>query len=141
MMAETTTVRYPEATSEAPVIPGLAELLDEIARLHELDEDWDLDGSRRIDSEALLLANRVARLVAETAVQETRSWQPPEVGPVPDGSVALTWEGDHRETLMLFRPGQSATVECVTREKSAPPVRHEAPERQAVRLALWALGG
>src|SRR5437879_2595181 len=82
---------------------SLSEALQGIAQLQELDEDWDLDGARPIDPQAMQLASQVARSVAELAEQEGANWQPPEIGPVPDGSVAVTWEGSHRDVLMVFR--------------------------------------
>src|SRR6266849_4187812 len=88
----------------------LSEVLEEIAQLQELDEDWDLDGACPIDPQALRLASRVLRSVAAIAAQEGVNWQPPEIGPVPDGSVAITWEGRQRDTLMLFRPGPAVSV-------------------------------
>ena len=116
-------------------------VLNEIGQLRELDEDWDLDGARPIDPQAIRLAARVVRSVEESAAQEGASWQPPESGPVPDGSVAVTWEGSRRQVLMVLRPGQAAEVECVSREEGAAPVRQIVPEAAAIRLALWALGG
>jgi hypothetical protein len=118
----------------------LSEALREIAQLQELDEDWDLDGARPIDPQAMQLASGVVRAVEELAAQEGVNWQQPEIGPVPDGSVAVTWEGNDRDTLMVFRPGQAISVECVTQEEGAGPIRRVVPEAEAVRLALWALG-
>ena len=40
---------------------------------------------------------------------------------------------------MLVRPGQAVSVECVTQGEGSGPIRQILPERQAVRLALWAL--
>ena len=128
------------ATGDVPSNGELSEALEEIAQLQELDEDWDLDGARPIDPQAMQLASQVARSVAELAEQEGVNWQPPEIGPVPDGSVAITWEGGQRDVLMVFRPGQTASVECVTQEEGAGPVRQVVSEAEAVRLALWALG-
>jgi hypothetical protein len=119
---------------------SLYEALNEIAQLQELDERWDMDGARSIDPQAMRLATRVVRSFAKLVEQERVNWQPPEIGPVPDGSVAVTWEGGRREVMMVFRPGQTASVECVTQEEGAGPIRQVVSEAEAVRLALWALG-
>ena len=68
-------------------------------------------GLDTIDQQAMQLASRVVRAVEEVTAQEGVNWQTPEIGPVPDGSVAVTWEGSHRDTLMVFRPGQATGVE------------------------------
>ncbi len=118
----------------------LTEALNQISQLQELDDDWDLDGAHRIDPEAIQAASRLLRGVEEIAWQGDVPWQPPEIGPAPDGSVALTWEGGIRQALMVFRPGQSTRVECITREKGIQPVRQVVSEAEAIPLALWALG-
>lgn len=126
---------------EDPSSARLAEALAELSRLQELGEDWDLDGARPIDHETIQIASGFVRSVAEAAREQGVAWEVSEVGPVPDGSVALTWEGTGRQTLMIFRPRPSTGVECVTRKEGAKPVRHVVPESEAVPLALWALGG
>jgi hypothetical protein len=74
------------------------------------------------------------------AAQEGVNRQQPEIGPVPDGSVAVTWEGSHQAALMVFRPGQAIRVECVTQGAGSRLIRQVMSETEAVRLALWALG-
>ena len=118
----------------------LTEVLSQLSQLQELDDDWDMDGAHRIDQEAIGLASRLVRQVEEMAQRVDMPWQSPEIGPVPDGSVALTWEGDARQTLMVFRPGKSTTVECITKEEGIQPARQIVSETEAVQLALWALG-
>jgi hypothetical protein len=132
-------VVLPSAVRAIRPTDQLLEALNEIEKVQELEEDWDLDGARRIDPEAIRLASRLVRSVEELAWQEGVRWQMPEIGPVPDGSVALTWEGSGRQTLMVFRPGEATAVECVTREEGNPPVRQFVSEAEAGRLALWAL--
>jgi hypothetical protein len=129
------------APPDAGSTPELTELLDELSRLQELDEDWDLDGAHRIDEEAIRSAAWLVRMVEKTARQRGLPWSPPEIGPVPDGSVALTWEGDGRQTLTILRSGHASTVECVVKEEGASPIRQVVPRPEAVRVALWALGG
>lgn len=119
---------------------SLSEALNEVARLQELDENWDLDGARPIDPQAMQLASHVVRSVEEMAALEGVNWEQPEIGPVPDGSVAVTWEGSRRDALMVFRPEQTASVECVTQEEGTGPIRQVVSEAEAVRLALWTLG-
>jgi hypothetical protein len=140
-------MKEPVVVTNAPVTEPkirptarLTEVLNQIAQLQELDDDWDLDGAHGIDPEAIRLASRLVRDVEEVAWQADVPWQPPEIGPVPDGSVALTWEGSIRQALMVFRPGQSTRVECITREEGKQPVRQVVAETEAVQLALSALG-
>src|SRR5260370_18605258 len=83
----------PVTEPEIRATAGLTDALHQISQLQELDDDWDLDGARRIDPEAIRLASRLVRGGEEIAWQDDVPSQPPEVCPVPAGSVALTWEG------------------------------------------------
>jgi hypothetical protein len=117
----------------------LTESLNDICRLVELEDDWDLDGARRIDMDAVRLASQMVLAVELAIGREGVQWQPPEIGPAPDGSIAMRWDGGVRQTLMVFRPGQTSSVECVTREQGRRPIREVVPVVDAVALALWAL--
>ncbi len=70
----------------------MSETVNTILQLQELDDDWDLDGAQPIDPMAIELAARFVRSIGELSKQEGLSWQTPSVGPVSDGSVALTWD-------------------------------------------------
>jgi hypothetical protein len=121
----------------------VSETVNTILKLRELEDDWDLDGARPIDPMAIELAARFVRSIGELAKQEGLSWQTPSVGPVSDGSVALTWDVGARQTLTIFRPQQLPLVVCVTREKGETggrPVRQVVQSEEGARLVLWALG-
>jgi hypothetical protein len=121
----------------------VSETVNTILKLRELEDDWDLDGARPIDPMAIELAARFVRSIGELAKQEGLSWQTPSVGPVSDGSVALTWDVGARQTLEIFRPQQLPLVVCVTREKvetGGRPVRQVVQSEEGARLVLWALG-
>lgn len=128
-------IRTPDVRSTTRI----TESLDEIARQEELEDDWDLDGALPIGTGAIRLASQLVRTVDEIAWQEGLSWHPPEIGPVPDGSIALTWEGSIRQTLIICHPHQSPTIECVTVEEGVPPIRQIVSIAEAARLVLWAL--
>jgi CubicO group peptidase (beta-lactamase class C family) len=130
-------VRSPDAYSTA----RLAEVLGDIQSLQDLEPDWNLEGARPISRQAMQVASQLVRAVEWASSQQGISWQPPEVGPVPDGSVALTWEGGTRETLMVFRPDQLGVVECISRENRGRSIRQFVSMSDATRLALWTLEG
>jgi hypothetical protein len=128
--------------SETVTVPTrLAEVLNDLFDLQELGPDWNLEGARPVDQQAIQLAAHLVRSTEESASQQAISWQPPEIGAVPDGSVALTWGGGGRQALIICRPGDTDTVECVTREDNAGPMRQMVSFLEAIRLSLWALGG
>jgi hypothetical protein len=112
-------IRTPDVNSTA----RLTESLNEIVRLLELEDDWNLEGARRIDLGATRLVSRLVRSIELAVRQGGTHWQAPEVAPVPDGSVALTWDGDNRQILMVCRPGETSTVECIFRERGRRPFR------------------
>ena len=117
----------------------LAGPLNEILHLQELGPNWNLDGARPIAGSAVTSAANLLRSVEESAFQQGVAWEAPEIGPVPDGGVALTWEGGTRETLMICHPGEPNAVECIHREAGGRSVRQVLPMLEAVRLALWTL--
>jgi len=86
------------ATSERPVPPllahrqpadWLAERLEAIESLRDLDDDWDSYGARRIDERSIRAAQELVRRLA-TIVGVNR----PAVAASPDGFVGLSWEWD-----------------------------------------------
>jgi hypothetical protein len=104
-----------------------------------LEADWDLEGAPPIDRTALETAAQIVQLVESSAWRQGLNWQPPVVGPDPDGGIDLVWEGVSRRALLTARPQQDLTVECVTREGDAPPIRQTVSIADAVNQALWAL--
>ena len=72
----------------------VSETIDSILQLQALEDDWDLDGAQPIDPLAIELAAQFVRSIGEQTEQEGLSWPPPSVGPVADGSVALTWDAE-----------------------------------------------
>jgi len=119
----------------------VAETINEILQLQALEDDWDLDGAQPIDLLAIQLAALFVDSVGQAIRQEGLSWQTPSVGPVSDGSVALTWDGGARQTMTIFRPSRLALVVCVTRERGSGPVRQIVTGQEAARRVLWALSG
>src|SRR5260370_33600025 len=97
----------PVTEPEIRATARLTEALNQISQLQELDDDWDLDGAHRIDPEAIQVASRLLRGVEEIAWQGDVPCPPPEIGPGPDGSVALTWERATRQTRMVCGHGKS----------------------------------
>lgn len=128
-------------SSDAHIKAAIAETINEILQLQELEDDWDLDGAQPVDPLAIGLAARFVHTVGETIRQEGLSWEVPSVGPVADGSVALTWNAGARQALAIFRPSQLALVVCVTREVGSRPIRQVLSARDAIRRVVWALCG
>lgn len=92
------------ATSERPAPPllaqrqpadWLAERLEAIESLLQLDDDWDSYGARRIDARSVRAAQDLVRWLAMTVGVER-----PAVAASPDGFVGVSWEwANHAKNL------------------------------------------
>ncbi len=128
-------VQSPDTRLKARV----AETINEILQLQDLEDDWDLEGAQQIDQRAILLAALFVQTIGKAVRQEGVSWQSPRVGPVSDGSVVLTWTAGERQALTIFRPSRLASVVCVTREGDGRPARSIVTIQDATRLVLQTL--
>jgi hypothetical protein len=125
----------PETRSDFRV----ADTLNQIADYLRLEPDWDLEEALPIDRGAAGLAAQIVGLVEHAAWQQGIPWRPPDVGPDPEGGIDLVWGGSGRRALLMARPHQSNTLDCVTTEAGGLPFRQTVSIPDAVRYALWAL--
>jgi len=119
----------------------VAETISKILQLHELEEDWDLDGARPIDLVTITVAAAFVFFIGQEVRQEGLSWHAPRVGPATDGSVVLTWERGPRQTMAVFRRSQFPLIVCVTRERDGDSTRQITTGEEAARLVFWTLSG
>jgi hypothetical protein len=113
--------------------------LKEISELATLESNWDLEDALAIDPGAAALAAKLVLLVDLSTRGRGYQWQEPVVGPDPDGGIDLTWKGESRRIILMTRPGQPDTVECVIKSTDTKPVRTTLTISDAVARVLWAL--
>ncbi len=90
--------------------PRRAQVAVRLAELAALREDWDGYGARRLDHDALRLADDVL----EDMMQRLPLL--PDIFPVPDGGVQLEWEVGPVELELELEPGgRSAIFICQDR--------------------------
>lgn len=117
----------------------LAAALNEIAALRELEEDWDVQGAMAVHPTAIALASSVVTLAYAAAQRASGDWRAPNVGPLSDGGVGLTWGREGRRLFMICRPGDSRWITCVTKEGRGRPFKQMRSIDMAARLAVWAI--
>jgi hypothetical protein len=113
--------------------------LKEISEFATLESNWDLEDALAIDPGAAALAAKLVLLVDLAARRRGYRWQEPVVGPDPDGGIDLVWNGGSRRIILMTRPGQPDTVECIIKSTDTKPVRTTLSISDAVARVLWAL--
>jgi hypothetical protein len=136
VIADTLLDSFPTSRYDASV----AEVLNEIRTFQGLEADWDSEEAFPMSSEAIRLACLIVQMVAREARNQRVSWQPPGVGPNPDGGIDLEWEGGSRRVLMIIRPVEPPSVECIVEEVGSQPRREMLSAWDAFDRALWAIG-
>jgi hypothetical protein len=128
--------------TEAPIDRSRSsEPLKEIIEYATYEADWDLEGALPIAPEAIELASLLVQQVDRQAMSEDVPWQSPTVSPDPDGGIDLIWGNVDQRVIILTRPGQTDTVECIIKKEGTKPQRENLPIEEAVRRALWAISG
>ena len=115
------------------------DVLKEISEFATLESNWDLEDALAIDPGAAALAAKLVLLVDLAARRCGCRWQEPVVGPDPDGGIDLVWKGGSRRIILMTRPGQPDTVECIIKSADTKPVQTTLSIRDAVARVLWAL--
>ena len=132
--------QWSKVTSLFTAAPWVFEVLDRIAALANLPNDWDGYGSPRIDPGAMAAGRR---FVASVAFKDLPR---PNVSPVLGGSLGLQWRYGEKELEFTFQPngeieflrvlgadlGRDENMETGT-------LRHE-PETAGLKFLLWMTG-
>jgi hypothetical protein len=121
---------------------GAFEVMQEIARLTDLEEDWDGAGGQPATPAALRHASTVvSHVFGAVSVGEKPTWRRPAVSTAGDGGIDLSWIGPARSVLIvIYATPDAETVVCVTQDGDAPPQRVVVPVNEAVEKVKWALG-
>ena len=116
----------------------LCSVQTEIGRLADLEDDWDSEGSPRIDAASIALAQEFIDRVGHATSSENVYRSMPSVNAAVDGGVQLYWSTAQGQTALTFRPGK-AGYGFQQKARNAPGTYRTVPLEEALQIALQAM--
>jgi hypothetical protein len=119
--------------------PGLSGVSEDVARLANLESDWNDEGAPIIDRGAILRVRKFVQWLAGKAAEQTASGDcAPEVFPTINGGIRLYWKTRGHQVSLVFHPDRD-TVEVIERSRRTQTVRRQILEDEAVSIGISAM--
>ncbi|MHB2019150.1 MAG: hypothetical protein ACYCW6_19555 [Candidatus Xenobia bacterium] len=113
------------------------ETLDRVLALSKLPEGWDGEDAVAPIGTVVETAARIVLQSAFRTQESSLSWISPDVGPNPDGEIALCWRAPERQVLVIVK--SKPEIVLVRQSTGVTPTRIVTDLDATVAAIVWVL--